>query len=274
VPHNINNTGRLEWLDEVIGRIRKYENALINKHPAPPAYIFVTNYPFLYNLDSFGFSRAAVAEGFKIPDFKVDTAFSNLRDALKSRENHIDMLDLIKAMKEYEQIPNTFDGEIPEYAFGEIQEPRLKIGNKYIISDASGKEVVGILEDAVVSENERKVHGSYRLENGERIWNTCPLSEKEFKVFKEYPDTFFGVYKKHSNQARDALELYDFFLGVYKSSSKEKLLEFLQGSSDYDMLKGKTQEELATIYCERLVYSAYTPKNSKGTVKGDKTNKS
>jgi len=257
VPDNITTGGRLKWLDDVLRQMRKGENTItINGKPAPPAYVFVTNHPFLYNLDSFGFPPAAVAEGFKIADFKLDTAFSNLREALKSREKHIDMLDLIQGMKEYDQIPQTFDGEIPEYAFGEIKEPRLKIGNKYLVPDASGQEVAGILEDAVVMEKERKVYGLYRLDNGKQIMAACPLSQKEFEAFKQHPDTFFGVYKKHKSEARDPLELFDFFYNVYSKTVKEKLLKFMEGHHDYRQLKNKSQEELAFNYCERLVYSA------------------
>ena len=250
------NNGKLGWLDNIIGEMRQLENSELDGKPAPQAYIFVTNHPFLYNLDSFEFPPAAVAEGFKIPDFKLDSAFLSLRDALRSRERHIDMLDLMHAMREYDQIPQTFDGEIPEYAFGEIKEPRLKIGGKYLVPDASGQEVAGILEDAVVMENEKKVFGLYRLENGQQIMATCPLSDKEFKAFKQYPDTFFGVHKKHRNEARDPLELFDFFYGVYKLSSKDKLLEFLKGHPQLEKLKKETQEDLAMIYCEHLVYAA------------------
>jgi hypothetical protein len=255
VKENIKG-GRIEWLHDVIGQMRNYESALIDGQSAPEAYVFVTNHPFLYNLDSFEFPPAAVAEGFKMPDFKFDSAFLSLRDALKSREKHIDMFDLMKAMKEYDQIPCTFDGEIPEYAFGEIKEPRPKIGDKYLVPDSSGNEVVAVLEDAAVLENEKKVYGVYRLEDGKQIIAGCPLSEKEFTVFKQYPDTFFGLYKRQNRKARDPLELFDFFHGVYKNTSKEKLLEFMKEHSDFEKLKGETQEELAMIYCERAVYAA------------------
>ena len=266
VPQNIDEAGRLKWLDEVISRIRKHENALINDQPAPPAYVFITNHPFLYNLDSFRFSPAAVAEGFKIPDFKVDSAFSSLRDALKSREKHIDVLDLMKAMKEYDPIPCTFDGEIPEYAFGEIEEARLKIGNKYLVPDDSGKEVVGVLKDAIVCGE--KVTGIYETENGQQIIVGCPMTEQERKVYQQYPDTFFGVHKETSKKIKDPLDLYDFFYDTYRNSTKEKLLEFLKGSPDFDLLKNETQQELAIIFCERSVYSIMREDLKKRTTNG------
>jgi hypothetical protein len=92
IPQNIKKDGRLEWLDNVIKEIRHYEDKKLDNKLAPQAYVFVTNHPFLYNLNSFSFPPAAVAEGFKMPDFKLDSGFSSLRDALKSREKHIDML--------------------------------------------------------------------------------------------------------------------------------------------------------------------------------------
>jgi len=257
IPENNDDAGRVKWLRDVIGQMRDAEQTLkINGKPAPEAYVFITNYPFLYNLDSSIFSPAAVAQGFKIPDFKIDSGFYSLRDALNSREKHVDMLDLMKAMKEYDEIPCTWDGEIPEYAFGEIKEPRLKVGNKYMVPDGSGKEVVGELEDVAILENEKNVYGIYTLEDGKRIIVTCPITEKELETYRKYPDTFFGVYKKQNNRAKDALDLYDFFYGVYKNTAKERLLQFLKDHRDIDKFKEMPQEELAKVYCEILVYSA------------------
>jgi hypothetical protein len=250
------NGGRIEWLHDVIGQMRHYENALIDGHSAPEAYVFVTNYPFLYNLDSFSFPPAAVVEGFKIPDLKLDTGFMSLRAALESRERHIDIFDLVEAMREYDQIPATFDGEIPEYAFGETEHPRLTIGNKYLVPDASGKDILGELVECVVMEQKKTACGVYKLDDGRHIIATCPLSDKEMVVYRKHPDTFFGAYRKASKRAKDELDLYDFFYGCYKKTPKEKLLELMNGFSDLEKLKNESQEELAKIYCERLAYAA------------------
>lgn len=256
IPDNVDGVGRIKWLDDIIAQIRGGEEALIDGKPAPPAYVFVTNYPFLYNLNSCSFAPAAVAHGFKMPDFNIDIAFTNLREALKSRDNHIDMLDLMKAMQDYDSIPQTFDGEIPEYAFGVIKEPRFIIGNHYLVPDSSGKEVEGVLEDAAVLEAEKKVYGSYRLVNGKRIIAASPISDKEIEIFKRHPETFFGTPKHAPRKPKDILDWYDFFYETYSKSTKEKLLEFMSNVSNFDLLKKKTQEELAMIYCESLAYSA------------------
>lgn len=257
IPDNVAREGRLEWLDDVLRQMRTGEDQItINGKPAPEAYVFVTNHPFLYRLDSCDFPPGAVAEGFKIPDFKVDSAFNRLRDALDSREKHIDMFDLMKAMREYNEIPSTWDGEIPEYAFGEIREVRLRIGDKYLIPDDNGNDVEAELLHCAVFKGDKKVHCIYKLADGRTSIGCYELSERELQAYRRYPDTFFGVYAKHDNKAKDALELYDFFFGVYKNTLKEKLLEFLKGHPDIDKFKGMCQDDLAKLYCEHLVCCA------------------
>ncbi len=257
IPQNVEDKDRLKWLDDVLSEMRSGEKTItVNGKPATEAYVFITNHPFLYNLDSCDFPPAVLAEGFKITDFKLDSAFVSLRDALTSREKHIDMFDLMRAMREYDQIPCTFGGEIPEYAFGEITEPRLKIGEKYLIPDKNGAEVVAELVDCVVSEKEKKVYCIHRFLNGNTSMGTYELSDLELQAYRRHPDTFFGVYKKQDNRAKDALDLYDFFYGVYKNTSKEKLLEFLKDNGNISKFKEMPQEELAKTYCELSVYSA------------------
>lgn len=259
MPRNVEDEdkGRLKWLDDVLREMRAGEKTItVNGKPAPEAYVFITNHPFLYNLDFCDFPPAVVAEGFKITDFKLDSGFVNLRDALASREKHIDMFDLMRAMREYDQIPCTFSGEIPEYAFGEITETRLKIGEKYLIPDKNGDEVEAELIDCVVSEQEKKVYCMHRFQDGNTYIGTYELSDLELQAYRRHPDTFFGVYKKQENRAKDALDLYDFFYGVYKNTTKEKLLSFLKDHHDIHKFKEMPQEELSKTYCELLVYSA------------------
>src|SRR5262245_41493770 len=97
--------------------------------PAPPAHVIVTNNPHVFTQYA-TFRRWAIGEGFKIPDAKVDSQFTSLREVVKARAKHIEMVSLIKSLAEHDHIPITFDGEIPELAFGEHC-PRLKIGERY-----------------------------------------------------------------------------------------------------------------------------------------------
>ena len=52
------------------------------------------------------------------------------------------------------------------------------------------------------------------------------------------------------------IHLVDFFYNTYKSTPKEKLLEFMKDSKQIDLLRELPQEELSKVYCEGLVYTA------------------
>ena len=52
-----------------------------------------------------------------------------------ARDKHMDMVRLIKSTRDQNEIPVTFDGDIPEFAFNkELQEKRLLIGNKSAVT--------------------------------------------------------------------------------------------------------------------------------------------
>lgn len=255
---DVNTPNLLSKMPQIIEELQQKETTLkIDNAPAPAAYIFVTNHSYAYDLEGCNFERIGFAQGFKIDDFKVDSKYTSLKEARLVRAKHNDMDVLIKSIREHNEIPVTFDGEIPEFAFDEqAKNRRLLIGNKYTVLDQDRNDVVGVLETATVVEQERVMYGAYRLENGKRIICTVPLTDDELRAYKKYPDTFFGVPLHQGRKANDPLELYDFFYEAYKKSSREKLLSFLKERTDIEELKKLNDEELLVTCCEGWVYSA------------------
>ena len=200
------------WLEKVFKDLESAEKSItIGGTPAPSAYVFITNHSDYYNLDSTKFPSVIVAEGFKIPDFGVNAKFSSIRSAFKAKEPHADLFQLIDSMREHNEIPSTFDGEIPALHFNKISSvPRLKIGNKYLIP-CNGNEVAGELITATVAESEKIIYGVYKLEDGRSVIVTCPISDDELEAYKRYKDTFFGVLLPQGKRASDPLEQYEFF---------------------------------------------------------------
>lgn len=246
---------------EAISYIREYES---KKKELPPAYIIVTNFPFRYALESTQFRWSAIGEGFKIPDFKADYLYPNIRRALENEKKHYEIYMLMDSMKDCHNIPSTFNGEISEFIFGKKNKERLMIGHKYLIPLKSGEEAVGVLKDACVVESEKMIYGTYNTENGESIICRAPMCEEEMRAYKQYPETFFGVFKNIVHNATSPLDLYKWLYETYKMTSKENLLEFMKKSdSDQIIYRDRNHEDILKIYCEGLASQMWRERQEK-----------
>lgn len=237
------------FLQKALVHIRRWEDREPRGKPLPPAYVFVTNFPYHHHLEGTTFRASVLAEGFKIPEFKGDAPFPSIHDAVVARENHSEMHQLLAAFIDHTRIPSTFDGEIPEFAEQQSAN-RLLIGNWYLVP-VDGEERPGKLCSATVSESKKSVWGIYELENGKRVIVECPLSDSELRAYREHPDTFFGEVKEVSKQINHPLEAYDWALSVYKDSPKENLLKLMKAEHDDD-LKVMSQGQLAKLYSEQI----------------------
>jgi len=243
------------WLQCAVDALRAEETDLAqrNEHP-PAAYIIVANHPHHHHLESTGARIGFISDGIGETDFRGG-ARGSIREALRFREKHADFLALWSSIENHRHIPVTFDGRSPHLAFGD-QLPSLEIGGKYLVPAQNGSEVEGELVDAVAVPSERLIYGVYKLSMGEHIICTNPMSDAEAQAYLESPETFFGVVKHADKGVKGPLELYDFFYGSYRHTSKEKLLEFMADAADIAELRALPQAELAIVYCERLTYAA------------------
>lgn len=252
-------------LDRAVAIVKRSEGMLISRQPAPPAYVCLTNYADQYSLDVPGFLGVAVFLGYKISNFGEGAKFESIRAAAQARDKHIEMFDLKKSMVDHALLPPTFDGQLPSTAFGGGKIPRLLIGRRYLVPDSSGKEVTGVLVDAVVNVSEKQVYGIYELESGIQITATCPLTTDQFEDYRRYPDTFFGVYRKQGRTLDNPIELFDFFYESYKDTPKERLLELIKDAPDLEDFQNLSQKDLAEAVCERWVYNVIQKEEKKET---------
>jgi hypothetical protein len=235
--------------------LRASEHQKVHGQPAPPAYVFLTAAPHHFALDETAVGRAVLAEGFRIPEFKQGAQFPSVRHMAEARERHQEMHSLLESLKVHHEIPSTFDGDMPEYAFGK-EEARLLIGRTYIVPTPEGN-VEGILEDAIMLENEGMVWGIYHCPSiGKRIHARTKVSEAEVAAYLRHPETFFGEIKKQWKTDGDPLKLFDFFLHGIRDATREQLLAQIQSSPDLDLVRNLSLEELRKTVAEKLTYWA------------------
>ncbi|HYD81537.1 MAG TPA: SEC-C domain-containing protein [Paucimonas sp.] len=235
--------------------LRRFEGGAHNGQSLPSAYLVITNFPWHHHLEDQDFRCSVLAEGFQIPDFKGDTRFNTLREAIISREKHTEMFALMDSLRDHHEVPATFDGANPELAFNQSVSP-LIVGQRYQVRDETGHPCVGTLISAQVMESESRAACVMKCDDGQQRIVMWPLSETEMKAWRLHPDTFFGVVTDRHTTVSDPLGLYDFFLKGCAGASIEQLLAAMAGAPDFEQLRQLSRDELASIHAERMVYGA------------------
>jgi hypothetical protein len=161
------------------------------------------------------------------------------------------MHELMGSLEQHGEIPSTFDGENPEFAFGGGNS-RIIIGQRYKL-DSSDHPVT--ITTAVVMEDTKMALCGGTTDDGQGGIYTIPLSDVEMAAWRRHPDTFFGRVQP-TRSAKGPLELYDFFHESLKEVSKEDLLRDLVGRLDYERLETLTQQRLADLKAEWWTLSA------------------
>jgi hypothetical protein len=241
------NRDQPDWRDWAVGRLRMLEGSPAGR-TLPRAFVMVTNYPDHHHLDALVPDAGGAIEGFKMDDYRAGAKMT-LREAIARRDRNIEIEALLHSMAEHHDIPSTFDGTIPGI---DGAADRLIIGRRYEIAPGSS----GVLVEACVAEDQKKVAMILRREDGSQVLAECPLSDVELEAWRHYPETFFGVMRDPQQGVSSVLDLYDFFLRSYLQSSKEALLEQMGQSHDVSHLADLSQEQVASFYAERTAEAA------------------
>ncbi|MTD95449.1 hypothetical protein GIW81_14005 [Hyphomicrobium sp. xq] len=251
--HAAREDGTPAWLPHVEEQLEICERELTIDGSSPPsAYLFVTNRAYAHELDAAARVEQFVAGGFKIDDFPPGRNAASLLAMHKARKKHIEVHWLFKAIEAHRLIPESFDERLPEETCGALPKERLRVGETYLVPDANGTHVPGVLVDGEVMPPDSEAYGTYRLENGKHILCKVALSDAEMAAYKRSPDTFFGVLKPESKGINHPLDAFDFVFDTYSKSSREKLLEFMASWSEIDRLRSLSQPELAEHYAATL----------------------
>jgi hypothetical protein len=242
------------WERDVMRSIKGREAALtIDGNPAPPAFVIVTNHPFHYDLDSSRTALAVLAIGFKVPEFGHKVAFPGLIPAFKAKRKYQDLFDLIQTITKH-RIPTTFDGEVPEFAFGQA-ERRWRIGERYDLSNFpdTPKGTFGALTTAIVLEGAKAAALSFRIEAGNRsVIFQEPMTDAELAAYRSHPETYFGVRQEVGGNLKTPLDMFEWLHKNHSQTPRARLLEFLKASPDFEALSKLPDDELLLVYCERM----------------------
>jgi hypothetical protein len=231
--------------------IRAQDTMTVDRQPAPPAYVMVTNHPWVHDLDGVAGGCTFAAHGFKISGFEFSPPPQTVEAIVRDREHHQDIFDLVTSLSRDGGVPSTFDGDMPELAFAKKRVVPLVIGERYGDIDGGNGPISGLLEEATVIPPERAAYCAFRTDDGRRIIVNAPLTDDEMLAHERFPDVFFGRHKPQL-RSNDPADLFQWLLSTYAQTPKEGLLRQMSGWPGQDQFAALSQPELARKYCLHL----------------------
>jgi len=256
------NDGRLDFhkfehvpmpLAEARQLLKVYDMDPISK-ALPCAYVIATWAPEEHHLAGTGSPFAAMLLGFRVDD--LAPGHRTLLEQVHIRRRHRPVFDLIESMGKHRVIPATFDGRA--MAFVKAEPPNsLRVGERFEVAGPGGESVEGVLESGVVMPEQKAAWCVFRSKDGNRFVNTMPLTDTELEAYRQHPSTFFGTIDRNAGrkQVVTAMEHFDFLWESYQTTSRDKLLDWMQAAPNIDELRTLDQIELATRYCVGMAES-------------------
>lgn len=246
------------FMRQALHDLRRFEGRELNGHPLPAAYVFLTNMPSDQDLEGAVRRTVILAEGFQIPDFKLDAGFPTLREAYASMRAHQEIHELGRSLRDYSEVPATFDGEAPELAFS-TNEARLSIGSWYVVQvGPKGETAPAKLLQGIVTESEQSATCIFQLQDGRQVIVGIPLSAAELQAYKRHPATFFERMAPSAGQTIETpFKTFMWLLEAHKNATRAQLLAKMAGAPNFDVLERLNDRDLLEEYAEAMTWAIW-----------------
>jgi hypothetical protein len=115
--------------------------------------------------------------------------------------------------------------------------------------------LLGEVTTAMISEAEKKMYLGVTTEDGQNVIVTREVSDHELADYKQYPDTFFGIYLKASRRLDDPFELFEWMVDCYQDTPRKRLLELAKDHPKISELAKMDHQDLVLEICEGWTWS-------------------
>lgn len=230
-------------LGDLIGEsIAHAEDITVNKQPAKPAYVVVTNNSDFADDDSTGGAMFALFQGFRMEDFREDIV--ELEEAMDRHDKHRDIRRVLERLEEVQQVPTNFDG-VPDELLDEHGQPftTFKIGDSLDYTRKDGTKAVGRITEVTANGNEA-LAAVYDDETNESFIVKVPLSEREAKAAAKLGDVIFGKPVGPHQVITDPMRFYDRMLETHAKYQRPYLLRQLEKHPDFQAYQELPDDEL------------------------------
>lgn len=77
------------------------------------------------------------------------------------------------------------------------------------------------------------------------------MSDEDLADYKAHPDAYFGKIVPVQKNLTTPYDLFAWLMDMYKTTPRDKLLEFVSNWPDFERLQQLSDEDLRVEYCER-----------------------
>ena len=180
-----------------------------------------------------------------------------------NRDKHRPIHDLVHSMMVHHAIPTTFDGQVPAFAYGKIDNCLL-IGNLYEVPGQDGQMVTGSIRGwSSQCGGKIGLRDVPHLRRNQHHGYLPAVGRGNGRVPAHAGDIFRRSRHERHEPGAISLEMFDWMLETYSKTPKEKLLEFMCGAPGQKQYQAPPQYELAIAYCEGCVDSIYRQQAAK-----------
>ena len=127
---------------------------------------------------------------------------------------------------------------------------RLLIGERYFFEDIGEGGVVAEITSATVSEADKKMFIGIHTVTGEGHVITREMSDRELEVYQAHKEGFFGIVQPVGKEIEDPFELFEWFMGCYGDTPRERLLALCSGHPNLSQFEELDDTEIRLALCE------------------------
>jgi hypothetical protein len=223
IPRGLNNGDMEELRSLIVTAIADAEVITVERQPAKPAYVVVTNFPEFSSDDAPGGNLFSILHGFRMEDMRDGVI--DLEEALERHDKQRCVRRVLEAMVEVQMVPNSFAG-LPDELLDDTGMPieTLRLGDRFVYPTEDGSESVGMITEVTGGLGDRAIVVVRDEVTGKQVIVGAPLSSREQVAAAKHGDTIFGKPEGPHENVTDPLKIYDSMLAMLADHSHDSLL--------------------------------------------------
>lgn len=256
------------WHRPIMDQLSDFERNRLKTGQA--AYLFVTNMAYHHQLDKPPTSVVA-PYGLGL-DFEKP-GWMTVVDAYRRKQRHLDAYSILETFGTKEnKIPSTFDGSLPSETFHGSK--RIVVGETYIFEKAgpAGEDAIATVTSATVIESTSEAYIAVRDLKGAHFIIKQKMTAEELHDYRQFQGAYFGTATQSHQLSNDPLEIFEHFMEMTRTWSREQVLKQLESHPNYNLFCTFSDNDVRLAWADSLLAVVLSHRTEAAACKHGKEN--